>query len=241
MARSTNHIKKLANNWVQETHSALLHAPLTQSVRVLNKMNNLLNKETDNKNLFRRRIITLILMALFVAGFVLSRNNVLIINGQIELLMYIIFFPLGLLGTFHMFYLKENPSTDFRFVLKYFLTLSVQNPLITFVALGAGIMLPAFINFELIGISMDLLNNNQFETKATITDVQDNPDAKDLYKCKVYLVNSSLSRPVEIYTYKKFGLPSIEVTDDLKPNDRVILIGRESIAGSIVDKIRKAP
>ena len=183
-------------------------------------------------------IVLFLLMVFSFTAADMCFDSVLFFNDKINWIARYILFSIGTFLGFYLMYIVA-PRRQAR--------LGITNPLIRYspftrilIRLLAPFLLGGILSFLFyifISIGMNFLNSNLIKIN---TDLKNIHKYKGLYECRVLATREkreSGTLPDEV-TISLFP-QNIELP--LKEGGKVVLIGRESFAGIIIDRIQKAP
>jgi len=169
------------------------------------------------------RILVGVILILTPFLIIFSRDNELILNKHTLLILYLVFLPLGSWGAYKLF----SKAKKFHPILRSILSLF------------AGIMLVYFVSNLCLGLGMDIFNKNAFVMDTQVTKLNNEDLFFGVFKSRIQVGDTTQWPRMWLCIKKGFGLPAIDISEELKPGDKIILIGRESFIGVVIDRIKK--
>ena len=168
-------------------------------------------------------------------------DSVLFFHERMNWLGFFFLFPLTSAGTFYLVSAHllraqsrgiQPPFMKYGPLLRY--------PVMFLFSLTVGTC-ALFILFYLpMSVGMSFMNSQQVRVDSLVVDIKAHGGRGSYYDCRVSASRGGQGTgdmPVET----TFVLPESDIDLPLKQGDRIQIIGRESFAGIVADKVKKAP
>jgi hypothetical protein len=186
-------------------------------------------------------IISIPLFLILIAIVKMCMGSVLYFNDKLNWAACILY-PLGVVGFLYIV-LKRGHSGVYSTDIKTGASRELPMSIAVLSSFVGGAILPFLMVYVPLSVGMNIFNSHPVKMDSTLVEIKHHHnryfESTDIYDCRVlaYKKNQgSVSMPTE----EDLVLSSIDLEMPLHNGDKIILIGRDSFAGVVIDKIQKA-